>query len=132
MLYEISLTREIETPKGVRKQVCEKYLYDAELVSECEARSLEEIPDCEVIYVCRSKIIEIVNENVREGAYYKAKITQTTTNDDGSESSKSYFLLCNADSLPKATKLFQEHLKGTIEDATLDSVTKTKIVDLLT
>jgi hypothetical protein len=34
--------------------------------------------------------------------------------------------------LPKATKLFQEHLKGTIEDATLDSVTKTKIVDLLT
>ena len=131
MLYEISLTHEIETPKGVR-QVCEKYLYDAELVSECEARSLEEIPDCEVICVCRSKIIEIVNENIREGAYYKAKITQTTTNDDGSEPSKSYFLLCNADSLPKATKLFQEHLKGTIEDATLDSVTKTKIVDLLT
>lgn len=132
MLYEISLTHEIETPKGVRKQVCEKYLYDAELVAECEVRSIEEIPDCEVICVCRSKIIEIVNENVREGAYYKAKITQTNTNDDGSESSKSYFLLCNADSLPKATKLFQEHLKGTIEDATLDSVTKTKIVDLLT
>ena len=34
MLYEISLTHEIETPKGVRKQVCEKYLYDAELVAE--------------------------------------------------------------------------------------------------
>jgi hypothetical protein len=131
MLYEISLTHEIETPKGVTKQVCEKYLYDAELVSECEARSLEEIPDCEVICVCRSKIIEVVNENIREGAYYKAKITQTTTNDDGSESSKSYFILCNAESLPKATKIFQEHLKGTIEDATLDSITKTRIIDIL-
>ena len=131
MLYEITLTHEIETPKGIRKQVCEKYLHDAELVSECEARALEEIPKCEVICVCRSKIIEIVNENVREGSYYKAKITQTTTTDDGSESSKSYFILCNADSLPNATKLFQEYLKGTIEDDTLDSITKTKIIDLL-
>ena len=131
MLYEITLTHEIETPKGIRKQVCEKYLYDAELVSECEARALEEIPECEVICVCRSKIIEIVNENVREGAWYKAKITHTTTTDDGTESSKSYFILCNAESLPNATKLFQEHLKGTIEDATLDSITKTKIIDLL-
>ena len=131
MLFEITLTHEIGNPKGMMKQVCERYLYDAELVAECEARALEEVPDCEVICVCRSKIIEIVNENVREGAWYKAKITQTTTTDDGSESSKSYFILCNADSPPNATKLFQEHLKGTIEDATLDSITKTKIIDLL-
>lgn len=132
MLYEISLTHEVETPKGVRKQVCEKYLYDAELVAECEARALEEIPDCEVVCVCRSKIVEIVNENVREGSYYKAKITQISVNEDGSESSKSYVVLCNAESLPKATSIFQEYIKQGLDDMTLDAVNKTKFVDILT
>lgn len=131
MLYEITLTHEIETPKGVTKQVCERYLYDAELVAECEARALEEIPDCEVICVCRSKIIEIINENVREGAFYKAKITETTVNEDGSESSKSYMVLCNAETLPKATVLFQEYTKQGLENMELTNITKTKILDIL-
>ena len=132
MLFEITLTHEIETPKGMMKQVCEKYLYDAELVAECEARALEEVPDCEVICVCRSKIIEIVNPNIKEGAYYKAKITQTSVNEDGSESSKSYVVLCNAENLPKATSIFQEYIKAGLDDMTLDSVNKTKFVDILT
>lgn len=131
MLYEITLTHEIETPKGVIKQVCERYLYDAELVSECEARALEEIPDCDVICVCRSKIIEIINENVREGAFYKAKITETTVNEDGSESSKSYMVLCNAETLPKATSVFQEYIKQGLENMELTNITKTKIIDIL-
>lgn len=130
MLYDIKLIREKETPKGELKQVCESYLYDAELVAQCEAKSLEEYPDCEVICVCRSKIIEIVNENVREGAYYKAKITETTINEDGSESSRSYIVLCNADSLPKATTIFQEYLKSGLENLTIESITKTKIIDI--
>lgn len=131
MLYEITLTHEIETPKGVTKQVCERYLYDAELVAECEARALEEIPDCDVICVCRSKIVEIINENVREGAFYKAKITETTVNDDGSESSKSYMVLCNAETLPKATSVFQEYIKQGLENMELTNITKTKIIDIL-
>lgn len=131
MLYEITLTHEIETPKWVTKQVCERYLYDAELVAECEARALEEIPDCEVICVCRSKIVEIINENVREGAFYKAKITETTVNEDGSESSKSYMVLCNAETLPKATSVFQEYIKQGLENMELTNITKTKIIDIL-
>ncbi len=131
MLYEITLTHEIETPKGVTKQVCERYLYDAELVAECEARALEEIPDCDVICVCRSKIVEIINENVREGAFYKAKITETTVNEDGSESSKSYMVLCNAETLPKATSVFQEYIKQGLENMELTNITKTKIIDIL-
>lgn len=131
MLFEITLTHEIETPKGVTKQVCERYLYDAELVAECEARALEEIPDCDVICVCRSKIVEIINENVREGAFYKAKITETTVNEDGSESSKSYMVLCNAETLPKATSVFQEYIKQGLENMELTNITKTKIIDIL-
>ena len=113
------------------KQVCERYLYDAELVAECEARALEEIPDCDVICVCRSKIVEIINENVREGAFYKAKITETTVNEDGSESSKSYMVLCNAETLPKATSVFQEYIKQGLENMELTNITKTKIIDIL-
>lgn len=131
MLFEITLTHEIETPKGMMKQVFEKYLYDAELVAECEARALEEVPDCEVICVCRSKIIEIVNPNIKEGAYYKAKITQTSVNEDGSESSKSYVVLCNAENLPKATSIFQEYLKSGLNEFIIDNIGKTKIVDVL-
>lgn len=131
MLFEITLTHEIETPKGVTKQVCERYLYDAELMAECEARALEEIPDCEVICVCRSKIIEIINENVRDGAFYKAKIIETTVNKDGSVSSKSYMVLCNAETLPKATSVFQEYIKQGLENMELTNITKTKILDIL-
>ena len=132
MLFEIRCLYERETPKGEMKQVSELYLFDAELVSECEARMLEEVPDSEVTCVCRSKIIEIVNPNVTGGAYYKAKITETTVNEDGSESSKSYQVLCNAENLPKATEIFQEYIKQGLESYTIDSITKTKIVDVLT
>lgn len=131
MLHEIKLIHEIETPKGDLKQVCETYLYDAELVSQCEARALEEIPDCEVVCVARSKIVEIVNENERDGAYFKAKITETTINEDGSESSRSYIVLCNAENLPKATEIFQEYIKCGLESMELTNITKTRIVDIL-
>ena len=113
------------------KQVSELYLYDAELVSECEAKMLEEIPESEVTCVCRSKIIEIVNPNIFGGAYYKAKITETTVNDDGNESSRSYQVLCNAESLPKATEIFQEYLKQGLTDMKLESIAKTKIIGIL-
>lgn len=132
MLFEIRCLYERETPKGEMKQVSELYLFDAELVSECEARMLEEIDGCEVTCVCRSKIIEIVNPNVTGGAYYKAKITETTVNEDGSESSKSYQVLCNAENLPKATEVFQGYIKQGLNDFVIDSITKTKIVDVLT
>lgn len=131
MIYEIRCLHEIETPKGDTKKILELYLYNAELVSECEAKMLEEIPDSEVTSVCRSKIIEIVNENVTGGSYYKGKITETVVNEDGSESSRSYVVLCNAESVPEATKIFQEYIKAGLENMTLDSVTKTKIVDVL-
>lgn len=131
MLYEITLTHDVETPKGVTKQVCERYLYHAELVAQCEARALEEIPDCEVICVCRSKIIEIVNENIRIGAYYKAKITETTVAEDGSESSRSYLVLCNAESLPHATQIFQDYTKQGLESMELTNIVKTRFIDIL-
>lgn len=130
MLHEISLVHEIETPKGVVKQVCEKFLYDAELVAECEAKAFEEVPDCEVVCVCRSKIVEIVNPNKTDGKYYKAKITETSVNEDGNESSRSYQVLCNADDVPEATRIFTEYLKGGLMDMSIDSISKTKIVEI--
>lgn len=131
MLYEIKLIHEIDTPKGERKQVCETYLYDAEFVSECEKKALAEIPDCEVISVVRSKIIEVVNEDVRNGAFFKAKIAEITVNDDGSESSRSYMVLCNAENLPKATTIFQDYIKQGLENMELQNIVKTRIIDIL-
>lgn len=131
MWFEIRCLYEKENNKGDLKQIMEQYLYNGECVSDCEHRMLEEIPECEVTSVCRSKIMEIVNEGVNEGHFYKAKITETTVNDDGSESSRSYQVLGNAENLPSATKLFEEYLKSGLENMTLDAVTKTKIVDIL-
>lgn len=131
MLYEIKCLYERETPKGEMKQVSELFIYDAELVSECEARMLEEIPECEVYSVVRSKIIEVVNPNVTTGAFYKAKITETTVSEDGNESSRSYIILCNAENLQSATKIFTEYLKQGMADMTLDAINKTRIVDIL-
>ena len=131
MLYEIRCIYDKENPKGELKKVSELYLYDTDLVSQCEARMLEEIPSSETVYVCRSKIIEIVNPDVVLGAYYKAKITETTINEDGNETNKSYQILCNAESLPDATEVFQKHLAQGLTDMKLESVTRTRIVDIL-
>lgn len=133
MLYEFKVKVERENAKGELKQVSEHYIVDnCELFAEVEAKALEEFGnDCDVFFIARSKIIEIVNQKDIGKPFFKATVVDVFTDDEGNEKeTKSQMLVCAKD-ITEANKIMTEHLKQGY-DSQLDSITKTKILDMLT
>lgn len=133
MLYEVKLRVEQENSKGELKQVTEHYIVDGcEFFAEAEVKAMEEYNnDCEVFSIIQSRIREIVNEKEESKPFFKATITETFTNDDGSEKENKYPVLVCASDIKEANKLMEEYLKQGLSDMRLDGIVKTKILDVL-
>ena len=132
MLYEFKVKVERENAKGEMKQVTEHYIIDnCELFAEVEAKALEEfVGDCDVFAIARSKIREIVNAKEVCKPFFKATVVDTFTDDDGNEKETKYQMLVCAKDIAEANKIMTEYLKQGY-DTRLDSLSKTKIVDIL-
>lgn len=132
MLYEFKVKIERENAKGELKQVAEHYIIDnCELFAEVEAKALEEFGgNCDVFFVARSKISEIVNDKEIGKPFFKATVVDTFTDDEGNEKETKYQMLVCANDIAEANKIITEYLKQGY-DTRLDSLTKTKIVDIL-
>lgn len=131
MLYEVKIKIERENAKGELKQVSEHYIIDnLELFAEAEAKAIEEFGDCDVFYIARSKIKEIVNDKEISKPFFKATIVDVYTSEDGSEKETQYQVLVCAKDIKEANKIMEEYLKQGI-DMRLDGITKTKIIDIL-
>ena len=133
MLYEVKLRVEQENSKGELKQVTEHYIVDGcEFFAEAEVKAMEEYNnDCEVFSIIQSRIREIVNDKEESKPFFKATITETFTNDDGSEKENKYPVLVCASDIKEANKLMEEYLKQGLSDMRLDGIVKTKILDVL-
>lgn len=133
MLYEVKLRVEQENSKGELKQVTEHYIVDGcEFFAEAEVKAMEEYNnDCEVFSIIQSRIREIVNDKEESKPFFKATITETFTNDDGSEKENKYPVLVCASDINEANKLMEEYLKQGLTDMRLDGIVKTKILDVL-
>lgn len=133
MLYEVKLRVEQENSKGELKQVTEHYIVDGcEFFAEAEVKAMEEYNnDCEVFSIIQSRIREIVNTKEESKPFFKATITETFTNDDGSEKENKYPVLVCASDINEANKLMEEYLKQGLTDMRLDGIVKTKILDVL-
>jgi CO dehydrogenase/acetyl-CoA synthase gamma subunit (corrinoid Fe-S protein) len=133
MLYEVKLRVEQENSKGELKQVTEHYIVDGcEFFAEAEVKAMEEYNnDCEVFSIIQSRIREIVNEKEESKPFFKATITETFVNDDGSEKENKYPVLVCASDIKEANKLMEEYLKQGLSDMRLDGIVKTKILDVL-
>lgn len=133
MLYEVKLRVEQENSKGELKQVTEHYIVDGcEFFAEAEVKAMEEYNnDCEVFSIIQSRIREIVNTKEVSKPFFKATITETFTNDDGSEKENKYPVLVCASDIKEANKLMEEYLKQGLSDMRLDGIVKTKILDVL-
>lgn len=132
MLYEFKVKVERENAKGEMKQVTEHYIIDnCELFAEVEAKALEEFGgDCDVFAIARSKIREIVNAKEVCKPFFKATVVDTFTDDDGNEKEIKYQMLVCAKDIAEANKIMTEYLKQGY-DTRLDSLSKTRIVDIL-
>lgn len=133
MLYEVKLRVEQENSKGELKQVTEHYIVDGcEFFAEAEVKAMEEYNnDCEVFSIIQSRIREIVNDKEESKPFFKATITETFVNDDGSEKENKYPVLVCASDIKEANKLMEEYLKQGLSDMRLDGIVKTNILDVL-
>lgn len=133
MYYEVKVKIEKENAKGELKQVTEHYIVDnCELFAEAEAKALEEFNnECDVFFVCRSKIKEIVNQKDIDKPFFKATIVDVITDDNGEEKENKEVVLVCAKNVKEATSIMEEFLKQGY-DMRLDGIVKTKILDILT
>lgn len=122
---------------GNSKKVTETYLVDALSFTEAEARIIEEITpfitgDFEVSNITPANIAEIAStEDVNADKWYKCKLQYITRSEksDAEKRTSSYMLVQAANS-NDAMKRFNEHMKGTMADYELVSVTETLIMDV--
>lgn len=133
MYYEVKVKIEKENAKGELKQVTEHYIVDnCELFAEAEAKALEEFnKECDVFFVCRSKIKGIVNQKDIDKPFFKATIVDVVTDDNGEEKENKEVVLVCAKNVKEATAVMEEFLKQGY-DMRLDGIVKTKILDILT
>lgn len=133
-IVQLTLEREKTTAKGEIKRVQETYLAQhIEVLAEAEKRALELFcGDCDVNTIKRlpESYKEIVNE-YEEKPFFRATIVETSLNDEGEEKELRYNLFVRASDLTEAHAIMQDHLSQGLEDMRLDSLSKTKIIDLI-
>lgn len=133
-IVQLTLEREKTTAKGEIKRVQETYLAQhIEVLTEAEKRALEYYGgDCDVNTIKRlpESYKEIVNEH-EDKPFFRATIVETTLNDEGDEKELKYNLFVRASDLTEAHTIMQDHLSQGLEDMRLDSLTKTKIINLI-
>jgi hypothetical protein len=115
------------------KEVKEQYIIDKELFAEVELSALSLINNKgDVTDIFRSPIKEIVNTRQKDtDDIYKAKIISTFTDDNGVEKKNNYFVLCFASGIEAANNTFKNYMLQGMDDMVLDSISKTKILDLI-
>lgn len=132
MFYEIKTKRKQLTEKGVEREVKEQYITDCELFAEAERKGLEiHNGAADVTHVTRSTIIEIVNPDGTAGNYYRATLVNIFTDEDGTEKETKYHVLINAADITDANKKAHEYMRQGLNDMRLDSITKSKIIQIL-
>lgn len=132
MLYEVKVKVKRENARGEEKEVSEHYIMDnIELFAEAEAKTMEEFNnECDVFFICRSKIKEIVNQKEIDKPFFKATIVDVITDGNGEEKEIKESVLVCAKDVAEATKLMEDYLKQGF-DMSLNGIVKTKILDLL-
>lgn len=127
-----SLKYEKVMENGKEKKVTEKYLIDALSVTEAEARLIEEMSpfisgDFSIKAVVDTKYAEVVpSDNEADDTWFKCKLGYITLD----EKTATTNMLVQAADLRQAVKNLDEHMKGTMADYRIESVSDSKIMDV--
>lgn len=134
MYHEVVVTRTIVDKKGFDKSVTEKYYTEnKEFLAESEQALIEFWNgECEVTSVKQSKIREFVNERSDdEQDIYLCTIESVFVDENEEEKSTKYVVGLFAKSVEEATRIVIEYMKMGIEDMSITSIQRTKIVELI-
>jgi len=86
--------------------------------------------DVDVFAVFRSRFYEIVERNPEGECYFRAKVIDIFTDDNGEEKERSYDMLFLADDLKEAMKIITEYMEQGY-NMRLDAVGRTRIEDYI-
>jgi hypothetical protein len=134
MYHEVVVTRTIVDKKGFDKSVTEKYYTEnKEFLAESEQALMEFWNgECEVTSVKQSKIREFVNNRIDdEQDIYLCTIESVFVDENEEEKATKYVVGVFAKSVEEATRIVIEYMKMGIEDMSITSITRTKIVELI-
>lgn len=134
MYHEVVVTRTIVDKKGFDKSVTEKYYTEnKEFLAESEQALMEFWNgECEVTSVKQSKIREFVNNRIDdEQDIYLCTIESVFIDENEEEKSTKYVVGIFAKSVEEATRIVIEYMKMGIEDMSITSIKRTKIVELI-
>ena len=132
-----SLKYEKVMENGKERKVAEKYLIDALSVTEAEARLIEEMSpfisgDFSIKAVVDTKYAEVVpSDNEADDTWFKCKLGYITLDEKtGAKKTTTINMLVQAADLRQAVKNLDEHMKGTMVDYRIESVSDSKIMDV--
>lgn len=135
--FEVKSRRVIMDNKGNDKSVTEAFfVQDCVSFAEAETKTLRYY-NCEndVIGMAISKVMEVVNTPTQEEKMdmfvYRAVIASIFTDDDGNEKEMKYPVLLWAKDFDNAMTIVNEYIAQGLEDMTLVSLQKTKIVEVI-
>lgn len=134
MFYEISLKRNTVNESGMEKEVSEKYIIEgAELFCEAEAKALEYFNgECNVTAIKQSKIREFINNSETDNDIYLSCVADVYIDEkSGKEKELKYVVAVFATSVDDATKKTLEYMKQGLNDFVLNSVKKTKFLEVI-
>lgn len=135
--FEVKSRRVIMDNKGNDKTITEAFFVrDCVLWAEAETKMLKYY-NCEndVVGMAISKVMEVVNEPTdaekMDMFIYRAVIASIYTDDDGNEKEMKYPVLLWAKNIDEAMSVVNNYLRQGLEDMSLVSITKTKIVEVI-
>lgn len=124
---------------GKKKNVNSEYLVDAMSFTETEARAIKTANetictrDFDIVAISRENVSEIIrSEGNDEDPWFKATVAIVII-DDATEEPKEtpQVIYVQASDTHDADTVLREHMKDTIEDWDIKSITKTKVIEVL-
>lgn len=135
--FEVKSRRVIMDNKGNDKTITEAFFVkDCVLWAEAETKVLK-FWNCEndVVGMSLSKVMDVINEPTdaekMDMFIFRAVIASIYTDDDGNEKEMKYPVLLWAKNIDEAMGVVNNYLRQGLEDMSLVSITKTKIVEVI-
>lgn len=135
--FEVKSRRVVMDNKGNDKSITEAFFIEnCTSWADAEDKMLAYFnSENDVVGMAISKVLEVVNTPTQEEKMdmfvYRAVIASIYTDDDGNEKEMKYPVLLWAKNIDEAMNVVNNYLRQGLEDMSLVSITKTKIVEVI-
>ena len=135
MYYEIKVKAETldEKTASVKSSIQEYLVENIELFAEAEQMGLKMKDTTDVVFVKRSRVMEVVNieDPAKDESLYRATIEATTVDESFKEKKIKYEVMVWAADVMEAQQRMNEYMKQGLDDMELIALKKTKIQEIL-